>query len=121
MCHLSYKVCIYISIIMMIYVNTCSHRFNYVQLLVRNAFKGYRRPSSLFNKSVFVVWSLSCRMILYLHILPIFAYVILPIPFYLLICLDGPYNLDEHISAGHNPMSSGQCDYGGPLIGQYSI
>ena len=105
----------------MVYVHTCSHRFNYVQLLVRYMFNGYRHPSSLFTQFAFVVCILSCSMILYLHILPIFAYVILPIPFYLFMCLNGPYNIDEHISAGRNPMSSGQCDYGGPLIGQYSI
>ena len=105
----------------MMYVHTCSNTFNHVQLLVRNMFNGYRRPSSLFTKFVFVVCSSSCRMILCLHIIPVNMYVILLIPFYLLMCLYEPSTLDGHISAGHEPMPSGQGKCGGPLIGQYAI
>ena len=81
-------------------------------------FNEYRRTSSLITKVVFVVWRLSCRLILYLQIIPVYIYVISPIPFYLVMCLYGPYTLGGHISAGHNPIYSGQGECGGPLIGQ---
>ena len=97
---------IYIRILMMMYVHTCSNTFNHVQLLVRNMFNGYRRTSSLFTKFVFVVWSSSCRMILYLHTILVNMYVISPTLFYLLMCLYEPYTLNGNISAGHEPMPS---------------
>ena len=109
---------IYISILTMIYVHTGSHMFNYVQLPARNMLNGYRRPSSLFTKFVFVVWGSSCRLILHLHVLTIFTYVILTTPLYLLMCMYVPSTLDGHICTGHKPMPSEQGECGGPLIGQ---
>ena len=97
---------LYIRIMMMMYVHTCSHTYNHVHLLVRNIFNGYRRPSSLFTKFVFVVCSSSCRMILYLHTKLVNMYVISPTLFYLLMCLYEPYTLNGNISAGHEPMPS---------------
>ena len=115
---LLYMVHMYIIIIIMImYVHMCSHTFNCIQFLVRNVFNEYRHPSSLMTNFVFVVWRLSCLLILYLHIIPVYKYVILPISFYLFMCMYGPSNIDGHISAGHNPIYSGQGECGGPLIG----
>ena len=81
-------------------------------------FNEYRRTSSLITKFVFVVWRLSCRLILYLQTIPFYTYVISPIPFYMVMFLYGPSTLGGHISVGHNPIYSGQGECGGPLIGQ---
>ena len=97
-----------IIIIMIMYVHMCIHTFNCIQFLVRNVFNEYRHPSSLITKFVFVVWCLSCLLIIYLQIIPVYKYVISTIAFYLVMCLHGPSNIDGHISVGHNPMYSGQ-------------
>ena len=105
-------------ILMIMYGHVCSHAFNYIQLIVINMFNEYRRPSSLITKCVFVVWRLSCHLILYLQIIPVYTYVISPILFYLVMCLYVPSTLDGDMSAGHNPIYYGQGECGGPFIGQ---
>ena len=114
--------CLYIfRIIVIMYVHTCSHKFKYVQFIVKNIFKSFRNPTSLITDLfIFCLKFIICQ-ILYLRILQVYTYVISPISFYLVMCLYGPYNIDEHISEGHNTIAYSQAEYCGPLIVQYAI